>query len=176
MPVTKPKGDNQVTTLLIKDPDLPWSEAFPYHHLSESLRQRGYPEVTPSSTSRRIKDVLFDLMSRPPVSTGDRLAWDNLRKTERRLPVDFLMYFLEVSDGEIWSEELWELPMPLHLPDFRELADAEPDYEKMIPVPASVPVPPLPAAAALDEETFSEFVNIGPAVLDDSEFLGDEHV
>lgn len=171
------KSNEESGTILVKDPDLPWPNEFPYDRLSKSLRDKGHAGIDSSATGQQIKDLLWELMAHGAVDREAREAWDNLRKVECRLPIDFLMYSLECGNGDLASEALWELPMPLQMPDFCDLADGEPAYEKMISLPESFPVPPLPEAAALELDMFIvDPVNIGPATVDTFEILGDEYV
>jgi hypothetical protein len=169
------KSNEESRTILIKDPDLPWPNEFPYDRLSKSLREKGHAGLDSSSPLQQIKDSLWELMGHGPVDRESREAWDNLRKVESRLPIDFLMYSLECGDGDLASEALWELPMPLLMPDFCDLADGEPAYENMMSLPESFPETPLPGAAALELDMFLvDPVNIGPATVDAFEILGDD--
>lgn len=162
--------------LLFKDPDLPWPSDFPYDRLNRRLRESGRPGLDPSSTSQHIKDALFDLMSKGPVSPEDRLAWDELRLLERRLLLDFLLYTFEPAGGEVWSDALWELPMPLQMPDFRELANDEPDYENIISLPSSFDTSSAPGPARIDAELLAGgAVDIGPVTLNLAKIFGEPY-
>lgn len=161
---------------LFKDPQLPWQGDFPYERLNRSLQEVGHPGVSPASTSAEVKDALFDLMAKGPAGPEARLAWDELRHPERRLVLDFLMYELEAEEGGGWNDAVWELPMPIRMPDFRELADSEPEYEKAVPVLTSFGPFPPPEYARVDEEALAAPpVDIGPVSIIDVEVLGDNH-
>ncbi len=168
--------DEKAKSLLFKDTHLPWQGEFPYERLNRSLQKVGHPGVNPSTTIQEVKDALFDLMSKGTVKPEDRLAWDELRLPERRLVLDFFMYAFETGGDDNWSDALWELPMPLHMPDFRELTDSEPEYEKAIPVPASFAPFPMPEFAPTDAELLvAPPVDIGPVSINEVEILGDKY-
>lgn len=161
---------------LIKDPDLPWGGEFPYDRLDRKLRESGYPGLDPSATNQQVKDILFDLMAKGPISAQDRLAWDELRLLERRLLVDFLMYGFRGAQSDVWSDEVWDLPMPLHIPDFSLLADVEPAYEKILTVPSSFEAP-APIATHIEAEVQAVSpVDIGSINVNEVVILGDAYV
>ncbi len=87
---------------LVKDPHLPWDGAFPYDHLDARLRQVGRPGLGPSATAHEIKDVFFHLMA--GATPEDRRAWDELRRLDRRLVLDFFLYRLEGAELDAWEE------------------------------------------------------------------------
>jgi hypothetical protein len=168
--------DEQRGRLLLKDPHLPWEGDFPYERLNRRLQEAGHPGLTPSSTSKEIQDALFDLMATGAVSTEDRLAWDELRLPERRLVLDFFMYAFEAGGESIWSDGVWDLPLPLQMPDFRKLADSEPEYEKALSVPSSFDPFPLPKYVLIDAELLvAPPVDIGPVIINEAEILGDKN-
>lgn len=170
------EGDEKAKSLLFKDAHLPWQGEFPYECLNRSLQKVGHPGVNPSSTLQEVKDALFDLMSTRTVKPEDRLAWDELRFSERRLVLDFFMYAFETGGDDNWSAALCDLPMPLQMPDFRELADGEPEYEKAVPLPSSFAPFPVPEAAPADAELLiAPPVDIGPVSINEVEILGDKY-
>jgi hypothetical protein len=172
--VTERDEDND--RLLFKDADLPWPGEFPYDRLNRTLQDAGWPGLYPSSTGQRVSEAMFDLMTKGPVSREDRLAWDELRLLERRLLLDFLMYTFGCAGDDLWSDRLWDLPMPLLMPDFRRLADNEPDYDKVISLPSAFDAP-TPSPMSIDSE-LSVFpaADIGPVSLNEEEILGDAYV
>jgi hypothetical protein len=168
--------DEKRGRVLFKDPRLPWPGDFPYERLDRSLQEVGHPGVSPDSTGTEVKDALFDLMAKGAASPEARLAWDELRHSERRLVLDFLMYEFEAEEGSGWSEAVWELPMPVWMPDFRELADGEPEYEKAVPVPASFDSLPALGYARIDENMLAAPpVDIGPVSVNDVAILGEDY-
>jgi hypothetical protein len=168
--------DEHRATLLLKDPNLPWPGEFPYESLNRRLREAGHPGLNTSSTAKEIKDALFDLMAVGIVSAEARLAWDELRLPERRLVLDFFMYAFETGEESIWSDALCELPMPLEMPDFRELADGEPEYEKTVSLPSFIDPVVAPKFAPVDADLLTASpVDIGPVSINEAEVLGDEY-
>lgn len=167
--------DEETDRLLFKDADLPWPGEFPYDRLNRTLQDAGWPGLYPASTGQRVSEAMFDLMTKGPVSREDRLAWDELRLVERRLFLDFLMYTFACAGDDLWSDRLWDLPMPLLMPDFRRLADSEPDYYKVISLPSSFDAPapsPLPIGSEL---LVIPAVNIGSVSMNEAGILGEAY-
>lgn len=168
--------DERHATRLLKDPALPWPGEFPYESLNRRLREAGHPGLDASSTAREVKDALFDLMALRSVGAEARLAWDELRLPERRLVLDFFMYAFETGSESIWSDALCELPMPLEMPDFSELADCEPDYDKAISPPSFIDPVAAPGFAPVDAALRAASpLDIGPVTINEAEILGDEY-
>jgi hypothetical protein len=126
----------------IKDPDLPWDGVFPYDQLRRRLREAGAPPIGPASTAQAVRDCLFDLMQAGPVDQLDRAAWDELRQTHRRLVADFFLYCLPEPDWDEFRGRLAELEVPVIYPDFRQLADLDPDYSRIPPPSPRAPDQP----------------------------------
>jgi len=78
---------------MIKDPGLSWDGESPY----DALAAAG---VTPKATHDEVRRASFTLMKKRMMTPGARVAWDELRITERRMVADFLLYDLD-ADAEI---------------------------------------------------------------------------
>lgn len=78
---------------MLKDPLTQWDEGkFPY----DALKEAG---ITADSGMKEVLDASFRIMEKGLWDPEMRAAWDQLRKVERRLLVDFFMY--PVSEEEI---------------------------------------------------------------------------
>lgn len=168
--------DERRAAVLFKDPHLPWQAEFPYQRLNQRLREAGHPGLNPSSTAKEIKDALFDLMAVGAVSPEARLAWDELRLPERRLVLDFFMYAFDAGGESNWRDALRELPLPIEMPDFKELADGEPEYEKAVSLPSFIDAPAAPRFGTVDASLLSASpIDIGPISINEAEILGDDY-
>lgn len=85
---------------LVLDPHLPWSGSFPYDCLNARLQEIGHGGIGPASTAREITDSFFDLMQDDGTTQEDQLTWNELRRLDRRLLMDFLLYHLPGASGE----------------------------------------------------------------------------
>jgi hypothetical protein len=115
---------------MLRDPRLDWDEGiFPY----DALREAG---ITPDSSMKEIHNASFDLIEKGMWNLERRLAWDAVRKIDRRLWVDFLLY--PITPEEI-VEKLEVLLAPaaavsapdvstLLAPDFSELERMHEDF------------------------------------------------
>lgn len=76
-----------------KDPEMTWEGAFPY----DALAAAG---VTPQSSMDEIMNANLYFMKHEPSRTREvRPAWDQLRRVEGRLLVDFFLYRAEALPG-----------------------------------------------------------------------------
>lgn len=123
-------------TVLLKDPDLPWEGPFPYDELAARLLAVGAAPVGPESTAEVIKDAFFDLMAGGSAPQEARAAWDALRLIDERLVADFFLYEVPEPDVDRALAELARSDPPVELPDFRKLADVQPDAQLLPPLPA----------------------------------------
>jgi hypothetical protein len=73
---------------MLKDPFMAWAGPFPY----DLLKQVG---VTPQLPHEEMLDVSFELATQGLLSPEANQAWEELRRIERRLFVDFMMYELD---------------------------------------------------------------------------------
>lgn len=159
--------------LLFKDPRLPWEGDFPYERLNRKLREAGHAGLGPSSTGQEVKDSLFDLMEGGRVSPDDRLAWDELRIPERRLALDFFMYVFEDAGVDVWDDAVWDLPMPVQMPDFRRLADVEVRYERALRLPSFCRPARAPEPVPIDAgELAVPALDVGPVAINEGEIFG----
>lgn len=114
------------TAVRFKDPDLPWRGTFPYDRLNAALARTDGPTLGPASTGREVYDAFFHLMRGGP-GREERAAWDELRRLERRLVVDFFLYEVPPLPDDLFDAERWDLPMPVELPDLLRLIEGPPD-------------------------------------------------
>ena len=161
---------------LYPDPHLQGLVGFPYKWLTERLKEIGGPSIGASSSVREINDAFFDLMAAGRSVREDREASDQLRHVEQRLVLDFCMYQLRAEDDKLLESTLWDLELPLQLPDFLRLADGPPDFARDIIFP-DIPDPgPPPLPAKVDPQTLVlRPLDIGPVVLDEEALWGDEN-
>jgi hypothetical protein len=162
--------------ILFPDPDLQWPSGSPYHWLETRLKEIGKPVIGPSSSVREINDALFDLMAGGPPVREDREAWDRLRRVDLRLALDFCMYQLRVPDDQLTDPALWDLVLPVKLPDFLRLANGLPDFgcNPSLPEPPDPGPPPQPVK--IDVQTLQTgAVDIGPLYFDEETLWGGEN-
>jgi hypothetical protein len=67
-----------------KDSLISWEDGFPYDLLAPA-------GIHPASTMQEIRDASFSLMAQGAMTPEIRNAWDTLRRSERRLAVDFFI-------------------------------------------------------------------------------------
>jgi len=96
---------------MYKDPWTRWEESvFPYDALEEA-------GITPDSSMRDVQESSFTLIERGAWNQQQRVAWDELRLTRRRLWVDFLQHSgspEEVATQlEQWGQDLPDLSIYL---------------------------------------------------------------
>ena len=149
---------------LIKDPQLPRGGVSPYDRLAMRLEVSGAMPIGPASTAAQVKDSYFDLMQSGPVDAADRTAWDTLRFTASRLVADFFLYDLPEPELETLQARLSE-EIPVTYPDFRQLADVEPDFSA-IPAVAQLPVSSAPSWAERFPPPEAPPIDLGPDNLD----------
>lgn len=113
----------------------------PYEVLTTALEAHGHRAVTPDSTTLEVKDALYELMAAHQ-SAADalrtRTAWEQLRRIESRLVVDFFLYEMAEATPDQLANALVGLELPVSMPDFTPLA--------------AVPVEPPPPPALIVAE------------------------
>jgi hypothetical protein len=148
---------------LRRDPHLPIDGAHPYDALSDALVKRGCAPVTPESNIAAVKDAFFDLMDTTPDSV-QRAAWDELRSAQNRMAVDFFLYRVDDHDEADPLDFLASVELPVHLPDFRELARV--DAAAVVTTEAG----PAPEVPSLDiGEVTVDLLALGSLTGDDDE-------
>lgn len=73
---------------MLKDPLTAWDGPYPYDVLA-------LVEVTPHHSHAEILDLSYELMERGLMTPLARIAWEELRRVERRLLADLLLYDLD---------------------------------------------------------------------------------
>jgi hypothetical protein len=77
----------------MRDPLMRWEEGiFPYDALAEV-------GITPASSMRAIQDASYSLIEQGLWTREKRAAWDELRRVEDRLWIDFFLYPLVTCQG-----------------------------------------------------------------------------
>lgn len=149
---------------LLADPRFPWPAGSPYDRLAARLRAVGHPGVGPDATARAVADVLFDLMAAGPLGPPDRAVWDEVRRLEHRLVIDFLHYDLAV------------VPLPADAP---AAAPVEPiDLSPLADVPIALPAPPPPPPGPVPLAPIPHRrppLDVGPVSWNEAPLLGDGH-
>jgi hypothetical protein len=158
---------------LLKDPRLRWNGGFPYDHLAQRLTSSGFQPVGPNSTAQEIKDSFFDLMQSGGADATDRSSWDALRITDTRLVIDFFMYDLPAADLPGIAARLAAAEIPIVYPDFRHLADVEPDFSAL-PAVTSLPQPEEALPPVSTRDSARSALDIGPLSLDLLQLIGND--
>jgi hypothetical protein len=123
---SRPSGADES---LVNDPEFPWAGGCPYDVINARLKADNEPLIGPRSTTSQVSDAGFTL------STAEKKAWEQLRKPERRVGVDFLHYPLpDLQLDEVDPSSL-EQPMPVVMPDLLSLADCRVELGAVVEAP-----------------------------------------
>jgi len=142
---------------LLADPEFPWPDGNPYALLNEQLRKSNQPTLGPMSSAADVNKASFTLQGAGrKVWEKLRPHWDRLRMLRTRVGIDFLHY--PIADIEIGALEqaLWEVPMPVAIPDLMGIAECRVELGDPSTAPSEI---------AIRESSISELVDFTVAEL-----------